>query len=65
MTERNPRLRNSYYGEVGPRTRFWLVRNRYFSWGHDAWIHEDDEGTVMSTLDAIDDCIRRLESADD
>lgn len=26
----------------------------FFSWGSDAWIHEDDEGTVMSTADALE-----------
>jgi len=30
-----------------------LVLSGYFPWGGDAWIHEDDEGTVMSGRDAL------------
>lgn len=32
-----------------------LLRSGYFQWGKNGWIHEDDEGTVMSTADALDD----------
>jgi hypothetical protein len=30
-----------------------LRRLGWFSWGKDAWIHQDDEGTVLSTNDAL------------
>ncbi len=30
-----------------------LLRTGHFRWGKDSWIHRDDEGTVMSTADAL------------
>jgi len=39
--------------------RRWLQLHGFFAWGQDAWIHEDDEGHVMSTADAIDLSIAR------
>lgn len=32
----------------------------FFAWGHGAWIHRDDEGTVMSTDDALERAISSL-----
>lgn len=32
-----------------------LLRERgWFLWGYDAWIHEADEGTVLTTAEALD-----------
>lgn len=31
-----------------------LKRAGYFRWGVDAWIHEDDQFTVLSTADAVE-----------
>jgi hypothetical protein len=40
-------------------TRALLRFAGYFSWGTDAWIHEDDLGTVLSTEDAVADAVER------
>jgi hypothetical protein len=31
-----------------------FVRAGYFPWGKGAWIHESDEGTVLSTADVLE-----------
>ena len=31
-----------------------LKLSGFFSWGKDSWVHEEDEGTVVSTEDALE-----------
>jgi len=50
--------------QITPRIKTWLFSLGFFTWGtDDAWIHEDDEGTVMNAIDAIDLALEREREA--
>lgn len=38
---------------VARMERALLRLSGYFPWGYDAWIHESDEGTVLTTSEAL------------
>jgi hypothetical protein len=41
-----------------------LIRSQgFFPWGRNAWINEDDMGTVLPTEDALADAIARAREA--